>query len=221
MPAKDNLFRHVYAEALDRISRDQEDVAGIYKRLTHADVSIVTLTEGLISELHVGLKGTMNALFIKDLAVKTRRGLEGRVRKGKSGGGNAYGYDVVKHFDRDGEPIRGDRAINKAEALVVTRIFKAFAAGQSPRSIAHDLNNESIAGPRDGTWGASTIHGNWRRGTGILNNELYVGRIVWNRQRFIKDPNTGKRQARLNRRVPGYEKTFPTFALSMMISGSV
>jgi site-specific DNA recombinase len=27
---------------------------------------------------------------------------------------------------------------------------------------------------------------------------LYVGRLVWNRQRFIKDPDTGKRVARLN-----------------------
>ena len=44
----------------------------------------------------------------------------------------------------------------------------------------------------------STIYGNWRRGTGILNNELYLGRLVWNRQRFIKDPTTGRRQARPN-----------------------
>jgi hypothetical protein len=31
-----------------------------------------------------------------------------------------------------------------------------------------------------------------------LNNQLYIGRLVWNRQRFIKDPDTGKRQARMN-----------------------
>jgi len=36
-------------------------------------------------------------------------------------------------------------------------------------------------------WGPSTIHGNADRGTGILNNELYVGRLIWNRLRFIKD----------------------------------
>lgn len=41
----------------------------------------------------------------------------------------------------------------------------------------------------------ATIYGNWQRGTGILNNELYIGRLVWNRQRFIKDPTTCKRQA--------------------------
>jgi site-specific DNA recombinase len=37
--------------------------------------AIATLAEGEISELQVGLNATMNALFLKDLAVKTRRGL--------------------------------------------------------------------------------------------------------------------------------------------------
>jgi len=79
-------FDIVLAEALDRISRDQEDVAGVCKRMTFAGVKIVTLSEGEITHLHVGLKGTMNALFLKDLADKTRRGLQGRVVNGKSGG---------------------------------------------------------------------------------------------------------------------------------------
>ena len=70
-------FDMVLAEALDRVSRDQEDIAGIYKRIRYADVRTFTLSEGEISELHVGLKGTMNALFLKDLADKTRRGAAG------------------------------------------------------------------------------------------------------------------------------------------------
>src|SRR5262245_54666560 len=64
-------FDFVYAEALDHISRDQEDVAGVYKRLRFADVRIITLAEGEVNELHVGLKGTMNALYLTDLADKT------------------------------------------------------------------------------------------------------------------------------------------------------
>jgi hypothetical protein len=36
------------------------------------------------------------------------------------------------------------------------------------------------------------------RGTGVLNNELYIGKLVWNRLRYIKDPTTGKRRSRLN-----------------------
>ena len=45
------------------------------KRLTFAGVNIVTLAEGDITHLHIGFKGTMNALFLKDLAEKTHRGL--------------------------------------------------------------------------------------------------------------------------------------------------
>lgn len=195
-------FEIVLAEALDRLSRDQADIAGFYKRMRFADVQIVTLSEGEISDLHIGLKGTMNALFLKDLADKTRRGLRGRVEAGKSGGGNAYGYDVVRKIAADGTPQRGDRTINAVEAAIVRRIFNEYAGGKSPRAIAKDLNAEGVAspsGPRGGRgWGPSTIHGNCKRGTGILNNELYVGRLVWNRLRYVKDPETGKRVSRLN-----------------------
>ncbi len=109
---RENAFDLVLTESLDRLSRDQEDIAGLFKRLNFAGIKLVTLAEGEVSELHIGLKGTMNALFLKDLSQKTHRGLEGRVRKGKSGGGNAYGYDVVKQVDDNGEPVRGDRSIN-------------------------------------------------------------------------------------------------------------
>lgn len=195
-------FQLVVAEAMDRLSRDQEDIAGLFKRMAYADVKIITLSEGEVTHLHVGLKGTMNALFLKDLADKTRRGMRGRVELGKSGGGNAYGYDVVKQFAPDGEPVRGDRAINPFEADVVRRIFNDYVAGKSPKRIATELNKEGVRAPSGGDWGFSTINGNAKRGNGILNNEMYVGRLVWNRQRFIKDPDTGKRQARLN---PGSE----------------
>ena len=94
--AQRQQFDVVLAEALDRISRDQADVATLFKHLRFAGVPIITLSEGDITELHVGLKGTMNALFLKDLAAKTHRGLRGRVEDGKSGGGLCYGYRVVK-----------------------------------------------------------------------------------------------------------------------------
>lgn len=193
-----NRFDIIVTEALDRISRDQADVAGLYKRLVFADVGLQSLSEGKISELHVGLKGTMNALFLKDLADKTRRGLRGRVEAGRSGGGNSFGYDVVDERDSNGEPIKGKRTINIEQAEIVRRIFKNYADGLSPRSIAKDLNSETVAGPRGSGWTASTINGNATRGTGILNNELYIGRLIWNRLRYIKDPDSGKRVSRLN-----------------------
>ena len=197
-------FDILVSEALDRLSRDQEHIAGLYKRLIYLGVRIVTKSEGEINELHIGLGGTMSALFLRQLSQKTHRGLEGRVRAGKSAGGISYGYALDRHLLPDGTLSTGDRVIDEAEAATITRIFDAYVRGKSARSIAIELNREGIAPPRAGkgeragNWSFSTISGNWKRGTGILNNELYIGKLVWNRQRFIKNPETGKRQARPN-----------------------
>ncbi len=195
--ALNQRFDVVLAEALDRFSRDQEDTAGLFKRLTFAGVNIVTLAEGDITHLHVGLKGTMNALFLKDLADKTRRGLRGRVELGKSGGGLCYGYKVTR-ATHDNAGTTGTREIVSAQAEVIRRIFRDYAAGVSPKALAKRLNAERCAGPGGTPWNPSTIHGNPGRGTGILNNELYIGRLVWNRLRYIKDPDTGRRVSRPN-----------------------
>ena len=189
--AQRGRFDVVLAEAMDRLSRDQEDIAGLFKRLSFAGVRIITLSEGDVTHLHVGLKGCMNALFLKDLADKTRRGLRGRIEAGKSGGGNSYGYTVDRRIGADGQPVTGERTIDPAEAEVIRRIFRDYAGGRSSRAIAWALNKDGIPGPFGHAWGPSTIHGNPKRGNGILNNELYIGRLVWNRQRFVKDPDAG------------------------------
>jgi DNA invertase Pin-like site-specific DNA recombinase len=194
-----SMFDIVLTEGLDRLSRDQEDVAGIYKRIKFGGAEIYSLSDGgIVSEIHIGLKGTMNALFLKDLALKVHRGLSGRVEKGKSGGGICYGYNVVKEIGSNGELITGEREIIKEQAEVIRQIFKDYAAGISPKKIAHQLNKDGIPAPSGKDWGISTINGNRRRGTGIINNELYIGKLVWNRQKYIKDPDTGKRVSKAN-----------------------
>ncbi len=140
----------------------------------------------------------MNQLFLKDLAQKTHRGIRGRVEAGRSGGGNAYGYDVVRRLGSDGEPVTGERTINAGEAEVIRRVFKEFAEGRSPKAIAQRLNADAIPGPRGALWRDTAIRGHRMRGTGLLNNELYLGRLVWNRLRYIKDPDSGRRVSRLN-----------------------
>lgn len=177
--ARERRFDIVISEALDRLSRNQADIASFYQNLSFSGVAIETLAEGRIDEMHIGLKGTMNALFLKDLAAKTRRGLRGRVEAGKSGGSNAFGYRVLRSLTEDGEVKRGDREICDEEAAIVSRIFRSYAEGMSPNRIADLLNQEGIPGPRGRAWDKSTIHGNPKRGTGILNNEIYIGRMVW------------------------------------------
>ena len=123
----------------------------------------------------------------------TWRGQLGRALQAKLPGGKAYGYDVVG-------PGTGERRINTAQARIVGRIFRDFAEGRSPRAIARQLNLEGIPGPEGRPWGDTTIRGQADRGTGILNNSLYAGRLEWNRCSYIKDPRTGKRVARPNPR---------------------
>ncbi|WP_431206523.1 recombinase family protein [Bradyrhizobium betae] len=196
--ARNGAFDVVIAEGLDRISRDPEDTAGLFKRLRFLGIKIVTIQEGEISSLHVGFKGTMNAVFLDDLKIKVKRGLRGRVESGRSGGGNCYGYDVVRNIDSRGELIRGERVINAAEAKIVVRIFEEYVAGKSPKAIASKLNKEGVPAPTASKWAATTIYGNWQRGTGILNNEMYVGLRVWNKVSYPKSPDTGRHTARIN-----------------------
>ena len=73
-----------------------------------------------------------------------------------------------------------------------------FASGVSPRAIARRLNEEGVPGPEGRLWQDTTIRGQKERGTGLLNNELYIGEMVWNRCSYVKDPRTGKRVARPN-----------------------
>lgn len=140
----------------------------------------------------------LSGLFLKDLAAKIRRGQAGSVARGRIPGGLSYGYRVKRELDSRGEPVRGLREVDPAEAEVIRRIFRDYAAGESPRAIAARLNCEGVPSPTGGEWMASTINGNRARGVGILWQEAYVGRFVYNRVRMAKDPRTGKRISRPN-----------------------
>jgi site-specific DNA recombinase len=69
----------------------------------------------------------------------------------------------------------------------------------------------AFSSPRDSTSGTPPIDGSCENG--IINNALYAGRIVYNRQSFVKDPNTGKRQARLNPKSEWLEQAVPELAI--------
>jgi site-specific DNA recombinase len=194
--ALDRRYDAALTEALDRLSRDQEDIAGIFKRLSFAGVQLLTVAEGEIAELHIGFKGTMNALFLRDLAAKIRRGQRGRAAEGLIPGGRSYGYEVIREFDTKGELLRGRRRVLEDEAAVIRRIFEEFAAGHSARAIAARLNRDGIPSPSGKAWGAGTINGSRSRSSGILYNAAYIGRLVYNRTTFSKNPETGKRVSR-------------------------
>lgn len=196
--AQQRKFDIVLSEALDRISRDQGDTANIHKRMRFHGIQIYTLSEGWVDMIQVGFKGMMNQMFLTELAAKVRRGQRGRVEIGKVTAGLGYGYEVVREFDAKGEPVRGERRIKPDEAAIVLRIFKEFASGRTAKSIAKSLNEAGVRSPSGSGWSYSSILGNRKRGTGIINNEMYAGRIVWNRCREDRDPDTHQRIVRVN-----------------------
>ena len=100
--------------------------------MTYLGVKIVTKAEGEINDMHIGLGGTMSALFLKQLAEKTHRGLEGRVKDGKSAGGISYGYRLDRAAPcPTASSARANAPSTEREAAVVRRIFADYAAGSA------------------------------------------------------------------------------------------
>ena len=193
-------FDVVVVETLDRLSRDQEDTAHFCKRAGYHDIEIHSVQAGKVEAMHVALGGLMGETYLAELRARTQRGMRGRVMDGKSAGGLSYGYRVP--VDASGTPITGALEIVPQEAAVIRRIFRDFAAGHSPLTIAAALNAEGVPAPRgrgagSGHWKQNTINGNRARGTGILNNALYNGERIWNRLTYKKHPDTGQRVSRL------------------------
>ncbi len=209
--AEARRFDVVVCEAIDRLGRKLADVADLYDRLTFANVQIHGVNIGHITQMHIGIMGTMAQMTLSDMRDKVRRGQLGRARAGRIPGGLAYGYKVVQ--PPPGAQESGERRIIEGEAVIVRRIFQAYADGASPRTIARDLNAAGIPGPQGRPWIDTTIRGQVDRGTGVLNNTLYIGRLSWNRCSYVKDPRTGRRVARVNSRDQREETEIPALRI--------
>ncbi|QJQ03929.1 recombinase family protein [Herbaspirillum rubrisubalbicans Os34] len=186
-------FDLLLVEGLDRLARDQVEQEQIVRRLEHRGIRIIGVSDGYDSrhsgrKIMRGVRGLINDLYLDDLRSKTHRGQAGQVERGYIAGGKSYGYDIVKADG--GSTYR----INENQARWVVWIFEQYAAGNSVQRIAHELNNQGVPSPRDSTWAVSAIYGSPVKGSGILNNSMYVGQYVWNRSQWIKDPDTGRRQ---------------------------
>ncbi len=185
--AKRGQFDIMLTESMDRLSRRLADTAELHDVLRFHNIGLFTKAQGEMGKIHVAVFGMFAEQYIDDLRDKTKRGQRGRIEAGKSAGGIAFGYIALPG---------GDRGIDEAEAETVRRIFRDYAAGVGPRELAATLNRECTPGPRGRPWKDTTIRGHRHRGSGLLNNELYIGRLVWGRTEYRKNPSTGKRVAR-------------------------
>ena len=199
-------FNALLVDDLSRLSRDDVEMKQVIRRFKFRRITIIGVSDGYDSgskgeKIQSTMRGLMNELYLDDLREKTHRGLYGKAMNGFSAGGSCYGYSRVpiEHptkLDPSGRPLieAVRRAVNEEEAKWVRQIFEWFASGYSSKRIAAELNRHKVPSPRGGTWATSAIYGDVTQGNGLLNNQLYIGRYIWNRSEWVKDPDTGKRK---------------------------
>jgi site-specific DNA recombinase len=189
-------FDVILLDDSSRLARNTKDALGIFERLNFAGIRLIAVSQGIDSDneqahVLVTVHGMVDSLYVKELAKKTHRGLEGRVLRGQHTGGRCYGNDSVAVDDTTAKPL----VINEKEAVVVRRIFEMSASDQSLKTIARTLNHECVSSPRPrsgnryATWSPTCIRE-------MLRRDLYVGKVVWNTSRFVKTPGTNKRVRR-------------------------
>lgn len=205
--AQSGAFQVLIVDDLSRLSRDDIEMKRTLRRLRFLGVRVVGASDGYDSQakghkVQAFARGFVNELYLDDLADKTHRGLTGKALAGLNAGGRSYGYRAEPitdpaRTDEYGRPMINAvrKVIDPEQAAIVRQIYQWFADGRSPAWIAAELNRQGIPGPR-GKWSRTTIYGDKRPGVGILSNPLYIGQYAWNRSRWIKDPDTGKRVRR-------------------------
>jgi site-specific DNA recombinase len=182
-------IKRIFVEDVSRLSRDKEDAARIEKILEYHGVAIVTL-DGMTYDGSVGsslaftFQSAGAAQYLRDLGAKTRRGLRGAHREGKSTGGRCYGYTVVEERT----------VVEEVEASVVRRIFRMYLDGLGYAVIAQKLNEQRLPAPRKRRRaGAGWMHSCIRE---MLRNPKYVGEFSFGIRRWQRHPTTRKRVAR-------------------------
>ncbi len=208
--AKSKTFDVLIVDDSSRLSRDTSDALRTLKVLDFYGVKFIGRSDGIdttqnASRLLFGIKAAMSEEFLRDLAAKTHRGLEGRARKGYSAGGLPFGYRSQPVYGERGEIVGYRKIVHESEAAIVRRIFRLFVGDEAPgplsaRAIACRLNEERVPPPgarwknktarQALTWSHTAILGHRRLAKGILSNALYIGKALWNRSQWLRHPIT-------------------------------
>lgn len=152
---------------IDRFSRDKYDSVIYKSKLNKNGVSVISATEPIDNspegKLMESIFEGFSEYYVKDLELKTSRGMTENAIKGTFNGGNVtfgYAIDENKRFMKD--PVT---------APIVTDIFNRYADGEPIRSIVDELNGKGIT--NNGK--KFTYHFiNW-----LLKNRRYLGEYTF------------------------------------------
>src|SRR5262245_11472330 len=171
-------FDVLICESLTRLSRDEEDLHGLWKRLDFNAIDVLT-TDGVVTPMHVLMMSWFGKEYLRQIGIHVHRHHSNSARQGMICGSVPYGYRLVK--GEHGRPV-----IEPEEAKIGRRIFKEYIAGHSPRKIARRLTEEGVPCSQhrreigDAAWNYQALIGGGVARTGMLSNPLYIGELHWN-----------------------------------------
>ncbi len=209
--ARPRPFDYVLIDDTSRLSRDSVEQGLVIRDLRDNGIFVYFVSDGIdtkdesTEDVLLPVFGIKDSLYSRDLAKKTKRGMEGQVLKGFNPGGRLYGYkytpvpDPTGQIDKKTRQVRSlgtQISVEEREAEIVHTIFSMYASGLGLKAIACSLNEQEVDPPgkerqaRRGvanpTWCPSAIRA-------MLRNPRFFGDWSWNRHKWVRKRKTGKR----------------------------
>jgi hypothetical protein len=176
-------FEVIIVRNVSRIGREMIEALANLKKLDEAGIRVWTYQDGKLIDMRdpVAVMMLLLQAFTADQQrVSVRKDVsDAMMRKARAGhviSTLPYGYRRVEKMDGD-KRSHVARAIDKAEAAIVRRIFDETIHGAGKMAIAKGLIGDGVLTRHGGPWRSSTI-------AGILSNEVYRGEIISHRQCF-------------------------------------
>lgn len=171
-------------DEFSRVSRDAVDQAHFIRRLEQNQRLRMLTADGMDTsiqnwQMSIGMVGLMSQQFLRDTTNRVKRGMLGQLERGYMIATPAFGYELKRELDAQGNRSGTHWQIAPADAKVVRQIFEQRGQGQSMHQIARALNDAGISTCRPGRkrmaefWRASRVKG-------ILRNPIYRGEFHYN-----------------------------------------
>lgn len=160
------LFTNLIMYALDRLTRQPDQLEAWIKRAAAGECYLVTLAGDLDLTTVPGqlVARILMAVAAAEVGTKAGRQKSAGRQRAEKGLSHASGWRAT------GYTLRG--AVIEDEAALVEQMFARFLAGDSLKGIAHWLNSQGVPTPRNLRWGPNTVRC-------ILMNPRYAGRVTY------------------------------------------
>ena len=106
-------FDYIIVDDTSRVARNTREALEVFEELTFRNVFVYYVSQGIDTQKEtapeiITLHGMVDSLYIRELAKKTHRGIEGQMLKGYSTGGKIYGYKSKPIYSGKNDPYGND-----------------------------------------------------------------------------------------------------------------